>query len=384
MVKGAPCETPSKSGRESNPGLFGPGPDLGRRSLFVNGRIELVQGRGEGITVEATIHAQGEDEAQTRELLESMSWITKKADSGRAIHTLSYPLEQYKTYQVPRPGESDQTFNTTRSNMPGLKAWEKANDDESQITITSEKTEDSIVLYADLKITYPASVWIDVENIAGGIQGDRLEGKLDADTNWGDIEIESFKGDLNVDNGLGQIIVGSVNGNLNADSSSGDVVVAALEGEGNIDTSSGDIELRRFKATTLQLDSSSGDILLSNGHADSINADVSSGLIELDEVEFRQFNADNSSGNVIITSSLLDAENVSVEVTSGSVTINCSDEASFVLRAELRSGRVNVGFDDASVRKHEDEVLVRRGDEETQIDVEVTSGEVEIRPAGSK
>lgn len=339
------------------------------RLFNLAGAIKLVQGDDDTVTVEATIHA-GADDQKARALMDGMSWTTRTGRNDHVYNMLDFPLDDEQAYHYPQPKGAG---NNSHSNVFG-----------HSVTVSSKRTDDSVTLYADLTITYPESIHINVRNLVGEIAGGKLAGNLSAETGSGTIRIDEFDGDLTLDTGSGDITLGAVRGDFDADTGSGDVVVESLEGDGSIDTGSGAIEVRAIRSDAFDADTGSGSITLRHGRAGDVSLDTGSGAVELDDVEFKTLDIGAASGSVVITSSLAGAESISCDLASGGVTIKTDPDASFTLEADTMSGGLHVGFDDAVVHRRGHSYRVKRGEGGPDIDIETMSGGVTIGPRGKE
>mgnify|MGYP006171999947 CR=1 FL=1 len=334
------------------------------------GSVVLVAGTGSEITVEATVHAEGRDAAETERLLQSLSWVAAKDGKGWA---LSYPTGDYRGFHY--AGREGGSFfgwgGQTTSKYQG-----------ERVSIYGKRRARVPTLYADLEITVPRGSALAVRNVVGEVAGGDLTiASLTVDTGSGAVRLADVDGDLAVDTGSGHVELGQVRGDLHVDTGSGHVQVAGLTGNGTIDTGSGHIDVTRIDADELELDTGSGHIQVSGGRADRVRADTGSGGIVLADVDVVELEADTGSGGVEVTSSLARAERIDVDTGSGGVTITGGPDASFDFRADLGSGQVSVGYDDADlIRDGRKLVGARRGDGRTVIRVDTGSGGASLSP----
>ena len=218
-------------------------------------------------------------------------------------------------------------------------------------------------------------------NIVGNISGGKLRGDLSIDTGRGVIEIETFKGTLDTETGSGDIILGDIDGELSAASGSGDITIASLTGIANLDTGSGSIKVQRVEAEELDADTRSGDITLHSGNIGRVNLDTGSGTITLDEIEFDSLEADTGSGDINVISSLENASRINVDTGTGSLTILAGPGASFRLAADVLSGEVVIGYEDAVIRWNGDRIIgAKRGEGKAVINFDSVSGDCIIKP----
>lgn len=343
------------------------------------GRVELVAGRGKEVVVEATVHAAGSSAAETRRLLDQMSWVETEDRKGRPLWALSYPVDDYRGFAYPRKGSGGGSgewfgdwFGEGRSTLEYRG---------ERVAVYGAPRAGAPILYADLRIEIPDQSDVAVRNGVGSVRGGTLRGSLVVDTASGDVEMAGYAGKLVVDTGSGDVDLGDIESELSVDTGSGSVRVDALRGSGLIDTGSGDVEVISFRGTNLSVDTGSGDVRVGGGEAVTVDVDTGSGDIRLDNVELESFRGDTGSGDVILRSSLERTRDIVVDTGSGEVKIFAGPAASFDLEADQGSGDIIVGYTDASYKTRGREIYgARRGDGKTRIRVETGSGDCEIHP----
>ena len=344
------------------------------------GRIELVRAPGNQVIVETVVHAAGDSESETRKLLDGMKWVKGTDGKGHEEVVLSYPVDDYRGFAYPRPGNDG-------DDLPDWLSWLESAGHTSthyrgeRVRIYGKPKSDVPVLYANLKIALPAGGDVVVRNAVGSVRGGQLEGKLRVDTGSGDIEIVSHAGQLTLDTGSGDVTIGSATGETRIDTGSGDVTVRKLVGNGLVDTGSGDVTVENVSAGKLSVDTGSGDVLVKNGQVSHVLADTGSGSVQVVGVELEELDADTGSGDVVVRTSLAQAKRVNAETGSGDVTIYGGPEASFDIESDQGSGDLLVRYDDATLRKDGKKVVgARRGNGQTVIRVETGSGDCVITP----
>lgn len=344
------------------------------------GRIELVRAPGNQVIVEATVHAAGESEAETRKLLDGMKWVRATDGKGHSEATLSYPVEDYQGFAYPRPGQEG-------DDLPDWLSWLGDAGHTStryrgeRIRIYGRPRASVPVLYANLKIFLPAGGEMVVRNVVGPVRGGQLDGKLRVDTGSGDIQIVSHTGQLVLDTGSGDVTVGAATGETRIDTGSGDVVVRKLVGNGVVDTGSGDVVVENVSAGKLTVDTGSGDVVVRNGMVSHVLADTGSGNVQVLGVELEELDADTGSGDVVVRSSLAQAKRVTAETGSGDVEIYGGQQASFDVESSHGSGELEVRYGDAEIRRSGKKIVgARRGNGQTVIRVETGSGDCVISP----
>lgn len=345
------------------------------------GRVELVRAPGNQVIVETVVHAAGDSESETRKLLDGMKWVKGTDGKGNEEIVLSYPVDDYRGFAYPRPGQDD-------GDLPEWLSWLENAGGHTSTVYRSERVRiygrpraSVPVLYANLKIALPAGSEVVVRNVVGAVRGGQLEGKLQVKTGSGDIEIVSHAGQLTLDTGSGDVTVGSVTGETRIDTGSGDVNVRKLIGNGLVDTGSGDVTVENVSAGKLSVDTGSGDVMVRNGTVSHVLADTGSGSVQVVSVELEELDAGTGSGDVVVRSSLAHAKRLTAGTGSGDVTIYGGPEASFDIESSQGSGDLLVRYDDARIRKAGKKVVgARRGDGQTVIRVETGSGDCVITP----
>lgn len=345
------------------------------------GRVELVRGQGNQVTVEAFVHAEGDNAGETQKLLNGMKWVSGKDGKGRQEWALSYPVDDYRGFHYPRPNKGGD------ENMPEFLSWLGAGSQTTatyrgeKVRIYGEKRNDVPTLYANLRIALPAGSNVVFRNVVGSVRGGQLEGTLGVDTGSGKVEIVSHAGRLSVDTGSGDVVVGSATGETSIDTGSGDVVVRKLVGNGSVDTGSGDVTVENVSAGKLSVDTGSGDVTVKDGVASRIEAETGSGSVQVVGVELEELDAETGSGNVVIRSSLAKAKKVTADTGSGDVSIIAGPQAAFDIQSSHGSGELLVRYDDAELRKDGRRITgARRGNGQTVIRVETGSGDCVIGP----
>lgn len=350
------------------------------------GRVELVPATGNQVVVEANVHADANTGAETQKLLQEMKWVRSTDRSGNPEWALSYPVERYKGFTYPRPGQQDDDlpgFVDFFLNLGGGSQTQTTYRGE-RIRIYAEERSSAPVLYANLRIALPAGSHVVVRNVVGAVNGQgNLEGMLTVDTGSGNVRLASYSGNLTIDTGSGNVVVGSARGETLIDTGSGDVVVRKLVGNGMVDTGSGNVTIESVSAGRLGIDTGSGDVTVRNGNAAKLLADTGSGNVQVLQVEVQELQADTGSGDVTVNSSLAQARRVQADTGSGTVRILAGPDASFDVESDQGSGELKVGYADAELRKSGRKVVgARRGNGQTVIRVETGSGDCVISPRG--
>lgn len=347
------------------------------------GKVEIAQGAGGELKVEATIYAEGKSASQTQELLDGMQWVESHDRKGNPEWALSYPVAQYRSFAYPRiQDRGDDGWLWHLLSSLDIGSGSDGYYLGKRVGVRGRGSAGIPVLYADLKITLPGRGKVVVRNLVGDVEGGQLEGDLKIDTGSGDVNLAGFAGNLYVDTGSGDVTLGRVRGETVADTGSGNVTIAELIGNGNLDTGSGDIEVEKVAAGKLRTDTGSGNIVVRSGTVATLTGDTGSGDILVDNVEVEKFVGDTGSGDVTLRSSLAEAREVRIDTGSGDVVIYAGPDAAFDLVASQGSGDLSCGYSDATLRKQDGEVVgAERGNRQTRIVVDTGSGDCRIAPA---
>ncbi|HRC86302.1 MAG TPA: hypothetical protein PK413_11880, partial [Thermoanaerobaculia bacterium] len=236
--------------------------DATLRLANLAGRIELSQAPGSELKVEAHVFAEGKDAAETRRLLDQMSWVEGRDKKGNPEWALSYPVNDYRGFAYPGSGRGE------RHDEPGvlerlLESFNLGNQSTGtylgkRVSVYGSPGASVPVLYADLKIALPATGKVRVRNLIGPVDGGDLAGDLVVDTGSGAVKIDGFTGNLYVDTGSGSVKLGRARGETKVDTGSGGIRVAELVGNGDLDTGSGSVQVEKVAAGKLRIDTGSG------------------------------------------------------------------------------------------------------------------------------
>jgi len=351
----------------------------GVRLANLAGRVDLSPAPAGGpVTVEVTVHARGEDAAETARLLAALRWIKSRDRKGREELALSYPIDDYRGFCYPRPER--------REHVPVFLSFLDASHSSASylgttVRVYSKERSGVPILYADVKIGVPAGVDLGVRNLVGLIAGGDLQANLDLGMGSCDARLASVTGRFACDSGSGDLNVGALRGETAITTGSGDVQIGNLVGNAELGTGSGDVVIERVAVGRLKLKTGSGDVVVREGAAASVVVDTGSGDVRLAKMEIEELAADTRSGDVTVETALAKARRVSIETASGDVRIAGGPAAAFDLAAHQGSGDLVVGYHDAVLRHERDKLVgARRGDGRTQIRIATRSGDCTIAP----
>ncbi|RTR36148.1 DUF4097 domain-containing protein [Robertmurraya yapensis] len=165
-------------------------------------------------------------------------------------------------------------------------------------------------------------------------------------------------------------------------------------GSGNLELS-GESAKQPFKLNHLILDMSSGNVELNDLVVNEFAFDGSSGNVEIHSLDSKTTSVDVSSGNVKISdfageleadisSGRFDAQfaelrdSISIDVSSGNVTLDLPDKADFTLEGETGSGNISSNFPLKVENQDKHEIKGTHGSGKHEIEIDVSSGNVEI------
>lgn len=143
-----------------------------------------------------------------------------------------------------------------------------------------------------------------------------------------------------------------------------------------IDMSSGNVQISKVTANDLELDGSSGNVNLSSISTKSGIFDMSSGNLTIKE-HTGKVEADLSSGKINLEMTKL-IDSIDVEINSGLATINLPPNADFTLNGSIGSGHISSDFDLKELQKNSDQMYGVYGSGKHQVNIDVSSGKVDI------
>ncbi|MGM7702117.1 LiaG family protein [Pseudalkalibacillus sp. Hm43] len=170
---------------------------------------------------------------------------------------------------------------------------------------------------------------------------------------------------LEIENGSGNLV-------LNGPSKEEPLSLSSL----SIDIGSGDITVENVHAKEFVHDGSSGDVEIRNMKTESGTFDLSSGGVRVEHY-IGPLKADLSSGDLDIQMDELVGD-IRVDVSSGSADIDLPEDADFTLKGEVSSGDIHCKFPLKSQSTGSRKIAGTYGSGEHQIDLSVSSGEIEI------
>jgi len=168
----------------------------------------------------------------------------------------------------------------------------------------------------------------------------------------------------------------------------GELDLGLTSGSINVDD---DLELDK-----LVMDLTSGDVNLAGVKADKSTIEITSGVIDVESLETETLNIDLGSGDLEINKFIGDLEgnvtsgkvminyhkfdnDIKLDMTSGNFDIYLPKSAEFKIDADVTSGSVDCDFDLDKLNKDGNSYTGSVGDSKNKINVELTSGDVDIK-----
>ncbi len=189
--------------------------------------------------------------------------------------------------------------------------------------------------------------------------------RLEASTASGDVELSGSE---------------LLSGPVRVTTTSGDVRVDGGARDLLINTTSGDCEVNGPPLDSVQFESSSGDLKLRAAAARLIS-DTSSGTISAKELT-GSASASSSSGDVRATWKSLPAQaSITVETSSGEVTLRLPPDSRLRGGLETASGRIRCDFQGTCHRR---ECLLMTADATNEVKVSTHSGDIHLRALASE
>ena len=302
------------------------------------GRMTIVPGDGDELTIVATVHAESEELAATVRLAEVGGPI-----NTRTVRVI-YPTSKHRRFSYPHAGRSQVEYGGERVTVSGT---------------------GGVLLWAEVAVTVPRrDVDATFRNLVGTLSGEGLSGRILLDAAAGDIHGRNLAGKVTADTGSGDVLVEASRGSLVCDTGSGSCEVRQFDGDRvRCDTGSGTIDLADVRATRVEADAGSGDIRSAGLDAEDITVSTGSGSVELGIAGTRLARAQLDTG-------------------SGDVELSLPPDAAFELLTDIGSGDLVCRFADARATvEHRLVVGYTRGSGGALIDVDTGSGSVIVRPA---
>lgn len=313
---------------------------------------EAAAGEGE---IVALLHAEGEDDAETRTLLAGLD-LKVEAAAGRFAATVRYPLALADTIRYPRKGTHEPEEGFLGAFLRRLSRT-NVRYQGRRVTVIRSESSDAPLLYADVVVRVPRGASVRVSHRVGGIEGE-APGAVTVDAAAADVHLSRAGGRTEVETGSGDVVVRHVPAGTSVHTGSGDVRVEEITGAVTLDTGSGDVWVKRVR----------GDAAISTG----------SGDVRVEDVTPGRFSVDTGSGNVTVAADLSSAREATVHTGSGDVTMRLTADA-VRLEASTGSGDVSVSVPGMrTIRREDGHVVAELGTGGIPVRVSTSSGDVRL------
>jgi len=324
-------------------------PDGARAGFAVEnlvGTMRVVVGSGDTVVVGATVHAESQSLADQvrldRQSAGSVTTISVRYPEG--THALRYHQEGdgVEVFDFFSAGQSHhyrgRSFRLSRSH--------------------------GTLLYVDLEIQIPARISAgQFRNLVGRLEADGAQGKLSFEVESADLKLERLGGAL------------SLHG------TSGDIEASEISGDWSSEFTSGDCQITGFRGGTLAIKTTSGDIEAREISADRIRIRATSGDTSVEDADVAELETRSTSGNIDFEERTNRLTRAQIQATSGDAHLRLPPDAVFQAEAGFDSGDFHMGYRDAAVTaRGERHMTGQRGTGGARIEVETTSGNIDIDP----
>lgn len=196
-------------------------------------------------------------------------------------------------------------------------------------------------------------------------------------TSSGDVEVEGILGPATFSSGSGDITARSIGNDVQIKSASGDLKLEEIKGQIQAITGSGDVEIHSVRGA-VRLGTGSGDVEVTHP-GDNIVADTGSGDLEVSNA-VSDLRLHTGSGEIKVEGNPGATNYWDLHASSGSVTLNVPQSASFRLYAHTGSGDIDpqipLVMEGGTVGKHE--LRARIGDGKARVEIETSSGDIDL------
>ena len=321
------------------------------------GAITL-EGGGDEVRVEATVHAAGSDAEGLARKLELV--FEEKGD--RLVVRAMYPKE-YDTFHYPGRGSG-----STSTTYQGRR-----------VKVVSQARGGAASLWVDIHLRLPNGVGAAVDNAVGDVRATEVEGPLHADTGSGTILVSGGAGPVHADTGSGSVEVSDRAGDVHVDTGSGAVRLMSVRGSVHADTGSGRVELEDVEGEVVRIDTGSGRVELRRVHGE-INADTGSGRVDGEDlVAVGRLRVDTGSGGISLRGDFSQVSRVDLDAGSGGVDLVGRLPA---MDLEISTGSGGFAVDVPgleTLERAKDELRARSGGGGVAVRIDTGSGRVQVR-----
>lgn len=176
---------------------------------------------------------------------------------------------------------------------------------------------------------------------------------------------EDFQEDIAIDLGSGNL-------DFSGKSKSKPMTLSSL----TIDLGSGNVKLNNLKVNRFEHDGSSGNVNIKSLSTKTGDFEISSGSLDIEDYTGK-LNAELSSGKLSVEMTKL-VDDVTVEVSSGTVDLDLPDNASFNLNGKSSSGNISCDFPLTSESSNTRSLSGKHGSGKHNIELTVSSGNIRV------
>jgi len=192
----------------------------------------------------------------------------------------------------------------------------------------------------------------------------------------GDVEVTGIKGPAIFTSGSGDVTARNIANDVQIRTGSGDLKLEQINGQIQVTTGSGDVVIHSVKGV-VRIGTGSGDIEISHP-GDNVVADTGSGKVEVSDAA-ADLRLHTGSGEIKVSGNPGSTNFWDIRASSGDVSLDVPQSASFRLYAHTGSGDINPKIPvvmEGTVGKHE--LRARIGDGKARVEVETSSGDIEL------
>jgi len=372
------------------------------------GTVRIEAATGNEVEIVAHLHAEGDDDAETKKLL-SLLDVAFEGTGDRFAARAVFPVESHGTIHYPDPQRREEEhgflslFGISRSTVRYQGR---------RVTVVSGRRRHAPTLYADFRLRVPAGVAVSVRHAVGLVTGGGLKGAAavdaqSADATWPTLPatdtarprvvtvqaaarlrtlqpsaratIRDVDGDSNVQTGSGDVSFDGARGAVALHTGSGDVTLKNARGDVKASTGSGDVTLADVEAKAVSASTGSGNVVLERVSG-SLELETGSGDVHATRVtSLERVHVETGSGNVVLRGDLSAARDVKLDTSSGDVSVSLDRPLAMRLDARTSSGDISVDLPDMRTVRRDDHALVAEvGSGGATFHVQTSSGDVHV------
>ncbi len=357
------------------------------------GTVRIEAATGNEVEIVAHLHAEGDDDAETKKLL-SLLDVAFEGTGDRFAARAVFPVESHGTIHYPDPQRREEEhgflslFGISRSTVRYQGR---------RVTVVSGRRRHAPTLYADFRLRVPAGVAVSVRHAVGLVTGGGLKGAAAVDAQSADVKLHGIGGRLDVKTGSGDVAIRDVDGDSNVQTGSGDVSFDGARGAVALHTGSGDVTLKNARGD-VKASTGSGDVTLADVESKTVSASTGSGNVVLERVSgsleletgsgdvhatrvtsLERVHVETGSGNVVLRGDLSAARDVKLDTSSGDVSVSLDRPLAMRLDVRASSGDISVDLPDMRTVRRDDHALVAEvGSGGATFHVQTSSGDVHV------